>query len=88
MRKRGYWPPRGSDGFQHAARTLRPQVRKSCKHLGEFTGQMVYCPPCSEQGQRTELKVLACAVHGSCTVGRKVDGQQCCAMCPDWEARQ
>ncbi len=51
-----------------------------CPHRGAPTGETVPCKSCRGTVQ---LKVLACAVHGSCTVGRKVDGHACCQGCPD-----
>lgn len=54
-----------------------------CRHLGGPTGETRSCPSC---GGRVELKVLVCAVHGRCTVGRQVDALACCATCLDYAA--
>jgi predicted GH43/DUF377 family glycosyl hydrolase len=51
-----------------------------CAHRGGPTGQTAPCRTC---GGRVELKLYACAVHGTCTLGRKVEGHGCCQGCPD-----
>ncbi len=55
--------------------------RKKCKFRGEDTGKTVICQPC---GGRVELKIFDCELHGSCTIGKEVEGQACCATCNDW----
>lgn len=52
-----------------------------CRHLGEQAGE-VQCGKC---GNGVRLKMYACAVHGKCTLGKKLDGVMCCATCPQWE---
>ena len=52
----------------------------ACVHRGGPTGERVPCQTCKGV---VELKLLACAVHGSCTPGRAVDGVACCDGCPD-----
>jgi hypothetical protein len=61
-----------------------------CVHLGEPTGRTVGCETCTGN---ISLKVLACAVHGECTVGKRVDGVACCSdrkagRCPDFAAAE
>jgi sugar lactone lactonase YvrE len=45
------------------------------------TGEMVECETCAG---KVRLKVMACAVHGSCTTGKRVDGIACCGGCVDY----
>lgn len=59
-----------------------PAPRPACAHLGADTGRQVKCKTC----KGTTLKVLACAVHGACTVAKPADGLACCATCPDHKA--
>jgi hypothetical protein len=49
-----------------------------CPLLGEDTGERVECKAC---GGNVQLKVMACPVHGKCTVGKAVGGVACCATC-------
>jgi hypothetical protein len=70
FKKRGYWPPLG----------YIPPRPGACLYMGEFTGDVVECQTCSGS---VKLKVFNCAVHGRCTVGRRVAGTQCCANCLD-----
>lgn len=59
--------------------------KQVCVHLGEPTGDTVGCPPC---GPQVALKLFACAVHGTCTAGRRVNGQACCdAKCHERQFR-
>lgn len=55
----------------------------SCVHLGEPTGERQVCKPC---GGNVEIKLLACAVHQSCTLAKKLAGVACCVGCPDRQA--
>lgn len=57
------------------------QQKKWCSHLGQPTGAKELCNTCTG---RVELKVFACAVHGTCTVARRVPGQACCNGCKDY----
>lgn len=52
----------------------------ACAHLGGPTGEARQCPTCAG---RVEVKLLACAVHGSCTPVKRVGGVACCRDCPD-----
>lgn len=51
-----------------------------CSHLGPATGDTVKCPSCRGH---VELKLFACAVHGTCTQGKKAPGVASCLGCPD-----
>jgi hypothetical protein len=55
--------------------------RAACRHRGGGLRQEV-CPSCRGH---VRLKVLACALHGECTVGRPLPGLACCATCPDYD---
>ena len=70
---RGFSPSRATE-------MRRSRASLPCTHLGEPTGQTVECQSC---GGSVRLKVRACAVHGTCTEGKKVDGHACCQGCPD-----
>jgi hypothetical protein len=50
-------------------------LRRPCVHLGETLRL-------AGQGE-PRVKIHACAVHGSCTVGRQLPGTSCCDGCPD-----
>ena len=51
-----------------------------CVHRGERTSAADgKCP----QGIRC-VKVYECALHGQCTLARKIDGIACCAGCADY----
>lgn len=59
-------------------------VKKSpifCHHLGPSLGTE-QCQSC--QGT-VRIKVFACAVHGKCTLAKKLDGIACCAGCGDYQ---
>jgi hypothetical protein len=51
-----------------------------CLYRGEEIG-LVPCPDCPSG--KTRIKTFACSVHGSCTLGKKVEGTACCP-CPDY----
>lgn len=57
--------------------------RAVCVHLGEPTGGRVACPSCRG---RVQLKLFACAVHGSCTPLKKAPGVACCVGCSDYQS--
>jgi SAM-dependent methyltransferase len=59
----------------------KPATLEPCVHRGIETGETVECPTCSGT---VKLKVLACEVHGKCTVEKPVEGVQCCKGCPDY----
>lgn len=62
----------------------RSTLRADCRHLGTDTGDRIKCVPC---GGGVSLKVMACKVHGKCTVGKPADGLACCATCPSHEPK-
>jgi len=51
-----------------------------CAHLGGETGERVGCPTCKG---RVQIKLMACAVHGKCTVGKALPGVASC-RCPEF----
>ena len=53
-----------------------------CTHRGEATGKKELCESC--RGKVYE-KVYNCSEHGSCVVGRPIEGLGCCATCADFE---
>jgi hypothetical protein len=53
-----------------------------CRHLGEPTGQREECSSCAG---RVEIKLRACAVHGSCTTDRQVPSAAFCPGCRDYQ---
>ncbi len=55
-----------------------------CIHLGADTGETVNCPTCRGNIQ---VKVMQCSVYKECTIGKRVDGRQCCATCDKYEAK-
>ncbi len=59
--------------------------RTACALLGDPTGEMRLCETCTG---KVELKVMVCSVHGACTIGRKVDGLECCASCNSHQERE
>lgn len=59
-----------------------PAAPFPCRFRGGPTGDTVSCPTCRG---RVELKVFACAVHGTCTPGKAAPGVACCRGCPDRE---
>lgn len=70
-----------------AARPASPAVaaspRAPCAHLGDPTGTREPCPSCRGH---VEVKLRACALHGSCTTHKSLDGLACCQTCPDHTA--
>lgn len=71
------------------ANGTRPQARSTplpCVNLGEDTGERVAygCKSCGGSLRNIELKVYGCKVHGKCTLGKKVDGVECCAGCNEY----
>jgi hypothetical protein len=69
-------------------RPARPPTRRKgrdplgCVHLGEPTGEQVECSSCRG---KVVLKVLACALHGTCLPSRAVAGLPCCVLCADYQ---
>lgn len=62
-----------------------PKVpREPCVYLGPTTGSTIDCPTCAG---KVSLKLYACAVHGSCTLGKAVGATACCADCHDYRPR-
>ncbi len=58
--------------------------KAACVNLGKPTGETQTCESCKG---KVELKVYACSVHGTCTIGKKVDGVACCKDCGDYVER-
>jgi hypothetical protein len=54
-----------------------------CVHLGGETGERRQCPTCAGH---VEIKLRACAEHGSCTLYKLLDDVVCCQGCPDYDA--
>ncbi len=61
-----------------AARVVRD---KPCTHLGADQEEIL-CPTCRGT---VRIKVLACAVHGCCTIGKKLDDIACCTGCKEYQ---
>jgi len=61
-----------------------PAIRRPpCVHLGAFTGERRLCAACKG---KVQVNIMTCAVFGTCTVGKKIDGIACCAApCPRYE---
>ncbi|HLN29919.1 MAG TPA: hypothetical protein VK395_19405 [Gemmataceae bacterium] len=56
----------------------------ACVHLGEATGELRECPTCEGN---VKIKLMCCAIFGTCTIGEKIDGIACCAdPCPCYQA--
>lgn len=51
--------------------------RGKCSHLGRELRR----EQCNTCAGRTEIKVLACDVHGECTIGKPIEDVACCAAC-------
>jgi len=73
------WPIRGERPPKRECR--KPTLVEKCKHLGDAVGTTVDCAGCTGT---VKLKLYACAIHGECTLGKKLDGIACCAQCPDY----
>jgi hypothetical protein len=58
-----------------------PQAKLPCKHLGQEKRRQ----KCTTCAGNVELKVLNCAEHGECTLGKKIDGVACCAGCSEYK---
>lgn len=61
-----------------------PEKKSPCTHLGEENGR-IECPSCSGT---VKVKTFDCAVHGSCTLGKALDGAACCVGCADYREVQ
>ena len=71
-------------GEQHECRVAGTPVRQGlCTHAGE-TRRVEECGTC---GPGVRIKVLACTLHGECTVETIVGRLTCCASCEDYSAR-
>lgn len=58
--------------------------RPSCVYLKEDSGERRECRGCTGTVQ---LKIMVCAVHGRCTLAKKIDeGIACCKSCADYRA--
>jgi hypothetical protein len=71
-------PPSPVSSPQPVPKTAR---NLPCVALREATGELVQCPTCSGT---VNLKVYSCEIHGSCTLGKKVEKYPCCVQCPDY----
>jgi hypothetical protein len=60
--------------------TKPPAPRDACIHLGDKVGTHE-CETC--QGS-VKIKLYACALHGTCTLGKKLPEIACCAQCGDY----
>jgi hypothetical protein len=47
-------------------------------------GTEVRLQGCSSCGGSWQIKVFACAIHGECTLGKRLDGLACCSECQDY----
>lgn len=54
-----------------------------CRHLGDSTRQQ----ECDSCAGKTRIKIFACAIHGECTLGKKLEGLACCSGCGEWRAQ-
>lgn len=66
------------------------EIRPTCKHLGQAVKRedglraTVECVPCSaKSGKTINLPVMACAVHGQCTVAKPVGDMAWCGKCQE-----
>jgi hypothetical protein len=64
-----------------AGSSLSSDRSRPCKHRGQPTGEAIACPTCVGH---VEVKILHCAIHERCTVGKPV-GIACCATCGDYD---
>lgn len=77
-------------GWKAPARHVRRNCPKKkqppgpCAHLGAEVRQQ----ECDSCAGKTQIKVFACAVHGECTLGKKLDGLACCAGCKDYQPKE
>jgi hypothetical protein len=67
------------------ARAKHRPKRGPCEHRGDLLGYQE-CETCRGT---TKIKLFACALHGQCTLGRKLEGIACCApgQCGDYLAK-
>ncbi len=70
---------RGNGTRQLSAPELKAMA--PCRHRGAELRE----EPCRTCRGQVHLKVLICAVHGECTVGRPLGSLACCATCRDYE---
>jgi hypothetical protein len=63
------------------ARCKATPTPSPCSHLGAETRQQP-CDSCN--GGKTRIKIFACAIHGECTIGKRLDGLACCSGCGDY----
>jgi hypothetical protein len=68
---------------QSCAKPASPLPKEPCVHRGAETRRVASTICCG--GEKTRIKVFACAVHGECTIGTKFQGIQCCASCGEYE---
>jgi len=54
-----------------------------CRHLGAPTGEVRPCQGCATVHQ---VAVMACVIHGICSVDKLLSGIACCAICKQREA--
>jgi len=62
----------------------KPVQRLPCVHLGKWTGDVEACKTCSG---KVHLKVMECAIHGTCTIGKVIPGKACCKTCKDYQGQ-
>lgn len=60
----------------------RPEPRGPCAHRGAEL-RLEECATCGGKG-KVKIKVFACALHGECTIGRRVGALALCQACPAW----
>lgn len=65
-----------------ASRSAAKEARRAaCAHRGD----LLRTEPCRTCSGTVRVKVLACTVHGECTLGNKLPGLTwCLGRCDDW----
>jgi hypothetical protein len=64
-------------------KVVSSQAKSPCRHLGEQR-RLQECDSCKGPVQ---IKVLECAIHGECTIGKKLESIACCGTCDNYEKR-
>jgi FkbM family methyltransferase len=72
-------PPSKSGSSKRTAKPVKEDKRQSCISRGAWQRR--------EQQGRKRLDIYSCGRHRECTLSHARDGIPCCAVCPDYRAR-
>lgn len=68
----------------HKIRRATPHSIDAARPPCVNQGKEIRLEPCASCRGNTRVKVFACAIHGECTLAKKLEGLECCKRCQDY----